>query len=94
MAATQKRGCHYIIVIANWLTKMGQVVLLRNILLVDFNPEFLEHSIYKYGPPKSLLSGIGKHFIYTLFQNEVWLLKTTSVFITTYQSQTNRQVEQ
>lgn len=46
---------HYIMVIANQLTKLGQVVHLKDIPSLDVAKLFLEHCLYKYGPPKTLL---------------------------------------
>lgn len=55
-----RRGFQFIIMIADRCTELVQVALLRRIRSVNVAQACLEHWIYKYGPPKSLLLDNGK----------------------------------
>lgn len=56
------RGFQYINVIADWFTKLVQVVPMRLISLMDVAQAFLDYWVYKYRLPKTLLSDNGKQF--------------------------------
>lgn len=82
----------YIIVIAGRCTKPVQSVPLRRIRSVYVAHTFLKQSIYKYGPPKRLLSNNRKQLIYTLFQSVFQLLEITNRLTSTFHSQKIGQV--
>lgn len=58
-----RRGFHYIIMIADHVTSLVQVVPLRRICFANFDRAFLEHCVYKYGPPMTLLSIKENNFV-------------------------------
>ena len=55
--------------------------------------EFVEAWIFKYGPPKTLISDNGKQFAANFFQAVCSLLGLSNIFTSTYHPQTNGQVE-
>ena len=88
-----KRGFRFILVIADRFTKLTQVVPLRKITAYDVAVAFVEHWVFKYGPPKTLLSDNGSQFVAHFFQRVCRILGTNNAYTTTYHPQTNGQVE-
>jgi len=87
------RGFRFILVMADRFTKLTQAVPLRRITAYDVAVAFVEHWVFKYGPPETLLSDNGSQFVAHFFQRVCKLLHTANVFTTTYHPQTNGQVE-
>ena len=54
---------------------------------------FVEAWIFKYGPPKTLISDNGKQFAAKFFEAVCSLLGLSNIFTSTYHPQTNGQVE-
>ena len=54
----------------------------------------MEHWIFTYGPPKTLISDNGKQFASKFFQAVCSLLGLSNIFTSTYHPQTNGKVEQ
>ena len=88
-----KKKYRFILVITDRYTKLTQVVPLRRIKAYDVAVAFVEHWIFKYGPPATLLSDNGSQFVAMFFQRVCQLLGITNLFTTTYHPQTNGQTE-
>ena len=54
---------------------------------------FVEHWVFKYGPPKTLLSDNGSNFASKLFQRVCGYVGVANLYTSTYHPQTNGQVE-
>ena len=54
---------------------------------------FVEHWVFKYGPPKTLLSDNGSNFASKLFQRMCSYIGVANMYTSTYHPQTNGQVE-
>ena len=74
-------------------SKLTQVVPLRNITAYHVAIAFCTHWVFKYGPPRTLLSDNGPQFASKFFQAVCLQLGTKNVFTTAYHPQTNGQVE-
>lgn len=88
-----KRGYLFILVITDRFTKLTQIVPLRRITAYDVAVAFTEHWVFKYGPPKTLLSDNGSQFVAHFFQRVCRILHVENSFTTTYHPQTNGQAE-
>ena len=88
-----KAGMRFLLVITDRFTKLTAVVPLRKITSADVAKGFVEHWVYKYGPPTDLISDNGAQFAGNLFRRVCQLLGVTNVFTSTYHPQTNGQVE-
>lgn len=84
-----QRGFRYIVVIADQLTKLFQVVPVRHTSYLNFGQAFLEHWVYRYENPKTLLADDEK-IPCKIFQGVYQLLQVSDVFTFTYHQQTNR----
>ena len=73
--------------------KLTQVIPLRRIDAYTVAVAFVEAWIFKYGPPKTLISDTGKQFAAKFFQAVCSLLGLSNIFTSTYPPQTNGQIE-
>ena len=87
------RGKRLSLVISESFSKLVKTVPLERISAVEVAKAFLHHWILVYGPPLLLLADNGTKFISKLFQEICRLLGVKNLFTTTYQPQTNDQVE-
>ena len=88
-----KKGHRFLLVITDRFTKLTQVIPLRRIDAYTIAVAFVEAWIFKYGPPKTLISDNGKQFAAKFFQAFCSLLGLSNIFTSTYHPQTNGQVE-
>ena len=88
-----KKGYRFLLVITDRFTKLSQVIPLRKITTYNVAVAFVEHWVFKYGPPECLISDNGKQFADKFFQVVCSILGISNVFTSTYQPQTNGQVE-
>ena len=88
-----KSGKRFLLVITDRFTKLTQVVALRTINAYHVAVAFCEAWIFKYGPPKTLLSDNGKQFTSKFFQSVCRLLGLSNIFTSAYHPQTNGQTE-
>ena len=87
------RGFIFMIVISDRFTKLTQVVPLERITAYDVAVAFVEHLVFKYGAPATLLSDNGSQFVAHFFRRVCNILQVHNVFTTTYPPQTIGQVE-
>ena len=73
--------------------KLTEVVPLRRIDAYTVAVAFVEAWLFKYGPPKTLISDNAKQFAAKFFQAVCSLLGISNMFTSTYHPQTNGQVE-
>ena len=90
---TTKRKNRYLLVICDRYTKLVRTMPLSSISSNKLTLAFLEHWVFVYGPPVSVLSDNGKQFTARLFVDTCRVLGIKNVFTTTYHPQTNGQVE-
>ena len=90
---TTKRKMRFMLVITDRFTKLTQVVPLRTITALNVANAFVEHWVFKYGPPETLISDNGSQFASKFFQSVCECLGIANVFTSTYHPQTNGQVE-
>lgn len=88
-----KSGSQFILVITDRFSKLTQVVPLRRIKAYDVALAFVEEWVFKCGPPKTLLSDNGSHFVSLFFQQVCQVMSVNNRFRTTYHPQTNGQAE-
>ena len=88
-----KRGNQYLLVITDRYSKLVRTVPLKRITAFSIAKAFVDHWVYVYGPPLSLLADNGKQFVARFFHEVCRILKIKNVFTTTYHPQTNGQVE-
>ena len=88
-----KKGHWFLLVITDRFTKLTQVIPLRRIDAYTVAVAFVEDWIFKYGPPKTLISDNGKKFEAKFFQAVCSLPGLSNIFRSTYHPQTNGQVE-
>ena len=88
-----KKGLRFLLVTSDRFSKLNHVVALRRIDAYTVAVAFVEAWVFKYGPPKTLISDNGKQFAAKFFQAICWLLGLTNIFTSTYHPQTNGQVE-
>ena len=62
-----KKGHRFLLVITDRFTKLSQVIPLRRIDAYTVAVAFMEAWIFKYGPPKTLISDNGKQFAAKFF---------------------------
>ena len=86
-------GNRHLLVISCRFTKLTQLVPLRTITAYHVAVAFCTHWVFKYGPPKTLLSDNGTQFASRLFQSVCLEMGTHNLFTSTYHPQTNGQVE-
>ena len=88
-----KKGHRFLLVISDRFSKVTHVVALRRIDAHMVVVAFVEAWVFKYGPPKTLISDNEKQFAAKFFQAACSLLGLTNIFKSTYDPQTNGQVE-
>ena len=88
-----KRGKLFLLVITDQFTKLTTVVPLRNINAYYVAFAFCEAWIFKYGPPRSVLSDNGKQFTSRFVQSVCQLLGLSNAYTSAYHPQTNGLVE-
>lgn len=72
---------------------LTRTVPLKRITATAIVQAFIKEWVYVYGPPLNLLSDNGKTFVAKFFQGVCRILGAMNVFIMTYHSHTNGQVE-
>ena len=90
---TSNKGNKHLLVISCRFSKLIQLVPLRTITAYNVAVAFTTHWVFKYGPPKTLLSDNGSQFASRLFQAVCLELGTRNMFTSAYHPQTNGQVE-
>ena len=88
-----KKGYRFLLVVTDRFTKLTQVIPLRRIDAYAVAFASVEHWIFKYGSPKTLISDNRKQFASKFFQAVCSLLRLSNIFMPTYHPQTNGQVE-
>ena len=87
------RGYIFMLVVSDRFTKLTQVVSLKRITAFDVAIAFVEHWLFKYGAPTTLLSDNRSQFVTHFFRRVCNILQVHNIFTTTYHPQTNVQVE-
>ena len=88
-----KKSHRFLLMMSYRVFKLTHVVPLRRIDAYTVAVAFVEAWVFKYGPPKTLISDNGKQFAEKFFQAVCSLLGISSIFTSTYHPQTNGQVE-
>ena len=88
-----KKGLRFLLVITDCFTKLTQVIPLRRIDKYTVAVAFVEAWIFKYGPPKTVISDNGKQFAAKFFQAVCSLLGLSNIITSMYYLRTNGQVE-
>ena len=88
-----KKGYRFLLVHTDRFTKLTQVTPLRRSDAYTVAVAFVEHWIFKYDPPKTLISDNGKQFASKFLQAVCSILGLSNIFTSTYHPQTNGQVE-
>ena len=88
-----KKGHRFLLLMSDRFSKLTHVVPLRRIDAYTIAVAFVAAWVFKYGPPKTLISDNGKQFAAKLFQAVCSLLGIWNIFISTNHPQTNGQVE-
>ena len=88
-----KHGNRFLLVITDRYSKVTKTVPLRVITALSAARAFLDHWVYAYGAPISLLTDNGPQFTAKFFQAVCAELGVKKVFTTAYHPQTNGQVE-
>ena len=73
--------------------KLTQVIPLQRIDAYTVAVAFVEHWIFKYGPPENDNTGNGKQFAAKFFQAVCSLLGLSNIFTSTYHPQTKGKVD-
>ena len=87
------RGNRWLLVITDCFSKLVRTVALKRITAAEIAKAFVHHWVFVYGTPVSVLADNGKQFVSRLFQEICRILGIKNVFTTTYNPQTNGQVE-
>ena len=87
------RSKRFLLVITDRFSKLTAVVPLRNVNAYSTAVAFCEAWVFKYGPPKTLLSDNGKQFASRIFLNVCQLRGVTNAFTSAYHLQPNGQVK-
>ena len=88
-----KHGKEYILVITDRFSKLVAAVPMSVVNAFTVAVAFCEAWVFKYGPPRSLLSDNGPQFAARLFQIICQRLGIRNLFASAYHPQTNGQVE-
>jgi len=91
--AKTKQGHRFVLVITDGFRKLTVVIPLARIEAHDVARAFVENWVFRYGPPKILISDNGKQFASKFFQRVCSMLGVSNIFTCTYHPQTNGQVE-
>ena len=86
-------GKQFLPVITDRFIKLMQVVALRTITAYTVAIAFCESWVFKYGVPRTLLSGSGPQFNAKFFHSTCRVLGITNMYTLAYHPQTNEQVE-
>ena len=86
-------GAQFVLVMTDRFSKLTQAVPLTKIKAQDVAAAFLNEWVFKYGPPKHLVSDNGSQFVSLFFQRVCQLLRINNKYTTTYHPQTNGQAE-
>ena len=87
------RNNRFLLVITDRFSKLVRTVPLKRITAASVAKAFIQHWVFAYGSPCSVLSDNGKQFTSRFFQDVCRILRINNVFTTTYHPQTNGQVE-
>ena len=82
-------GAQFVLVMTDRFSKLTQAVPLTKIKAQDVAAAFLNEWVFKYGPPKHLVSDNGSQFVSLFFQRVCQLLRINNKYTTTYHPQTN-----
>ena len=88
-----RSGCRFLLIVTDRFTKLAQVAPLKRITALNVARAFCEIWVFKYGPPKTLLSDNGRQFTSKFFQAVCRLLGINNAFTSAYHPQTNGQAE-
>ena len=88
-----RRRKRFLLVTTDRFSKLTAVVPLRNVNAYSTAVAFCEAWLFKYGPPKTLLSDNGKQFASRFFLSLCQLLGVTNAFTSAYHPQASGQVE-
>ena len=88
-----RKGNRFLLVMSDRFSKLTHVVPLRRIDAYTVAVSFVEAWVFKYGPPKTLISDNGKRFASKFFQAVCSLPGISNIFTSTNHPQTNGQVE-
>lgn len=88
-----RKGFLFILVIANRFTNLPQSTPLRRITGYDVAITYTEHCVFKYGPPKPLLSYNRPKFVAHVLQKVRQVLRVNNIFTMTNHPHCNVQVE-
>jgi len=88
-----KGGNRFLLVVTDRFSKLTSVTPLARISADDVARAFVGDWVFKYGPPKTLISDNGKQFASKFFQRICSILGVSNIFTSTYHPQTNGQVE-
>ena len=88
-----KNGYKYVLVVTDRFSKLTQAIPIKNVDAYTCAVQFVQHWIFKYGPPARLLSDNGTNFLAKFFQEVCRTLGTANVFTTAYHPETNGQAE-
>ena len=83
----------FLLVMSDRFLKLTHVASLRRIDTYKYSVAFVEVWVFKYGPPKTLISDNGKQFAAKFFQAFHSLLGISKIFTSTYYLQTNGKIE-
>ena len=86
-------GSQFLLCIVDRFTKLTQVVPLKTATAYTVAAAFVEHWVYKYGPPQTLVSDNGPQFSARFFQRVCRIIGVNNAFTTAYHPQANGQVE-
>ena len=87
------KGHRFLLDMSDRFSKLTHVVPLRRINAYTVAVAFVEAWVFKYGPPKTLISDNGGQSASKFFQAVCSLLGISNIFTSTYHRQTNGQVE-
>jgi hypothetical protein len=88
-----KKGCEYVLVFMDYLTKWPEVVPLKNISADSVAKAFIAEILCRHGVPKKLLTDQGSQFTSDLMKQVLHQTGTVKLFTTTYHPQTDGMVE-
>ena len=88
-----RRGKRFLLVITDRFSMLTAEVPLRNVNAYSTAVAFCEAWVFKYGPPRTLLSDNGKQFASRFFLSVCQLLGVTNAFTSAYHQQANGQVK-
>ena len=87
------RGHTHLLVITDRYTKLTRTVPLKNPSAKETARAFCTHWAFVYGPPVTLLSDNGGHFVAKFFQDVCLTMGVKNLYTTAYHPRTNGQTE-